>query len=78
MCFKTKIMSRPKTKETEIKARCSERIKENLSRKLIYCGLTYSYGGEVRPGFSEFLELLADKPLDWFEENFKKGLDKQE
>lgn len=69
-------MSRPKTKETEIKARCSEQIKENLSRKIIYCGLTYSYGGEVRPGFSEFLELLADKPLDWFEKNFKKELDK--
>lgn len=71
-------MTRPKIRETQIKVRCSDEVKENLSRKIIYCGIVYSHKGEVRPGFAEFIEVLADKPLEWFEKNFKKGVDKLE
>lgn len=71
-------MPRPKTRETQIKIRCSDQVKQSLSKKIIFCGIVYSRKGEVLPGFAEFMELLADKPSHWFEKNFKKEIDKLE
>jgi hypothetical protein len=60
---------------TEIKARCTRDCKENLTRKLISVGYARSYGKTVNPNLTEFVEALADKPLEWFEENFKIEVD---
>jgi hypothetical protein len=60
---------------TEIKARCTRDCKENLTRKLISVGYARSYGKNVNPNLTEFVEALADKPLEWFEENFKIEVD---
>ena len=60
---------------TEIKARCTEASKENLTRKLIAVGYARAYGNVVNPNLTEFIEALADKPLEWFQENFAKVVD---
>ena len=63
---------------TEIKVRCTEAAKERLIRKLISVGYARSYGKSINPDLVNFLEALADKPLEWFEENFSKRVDKSE
>lgn len=70
-----KYVARPKTDRTSIIYRLSLTEKKSLSRKLIATGFVYSRGGEVEPGFSEFLKALSDKPLEWFEKNFGKTVD---
>jgi hypothetical protein len=62
---------------TEIKARCTEDVKQQLARKLISVGYSRSYGNVVNPDLVNFVEALADKPLEWFQENFKIGVDNQ-
>lgn len=62
---------------TEIKARCTEHIKHQLARKLISVGYARSYGKTVNPDLVNFMEVLADKPLEWFQENFGKVVDNQ-
>ena len=60
---------------TEIKARCTEDVKEQLARKLISVGYARIYGKTVNPDLVNFVEVLADKPLEWFQENFAKVVD---
>jgi CRISPR/Cas system CSM-associated protein Csm2 small subunit len=62
---------------TEIKARCTKEVKEQLTRKLISVGYKRTKDGNINPNFVDFLEALADKPLEWFEKNFEKMLDNQ-
>ena len=70
---------RPSLNRTsEIKARCTEDVKENLSRKLIASGYSRTYGKTINPNLVDFLEVLADKPIEWFLENFLKVVDNQE
>lgn len=68
-------MARPKTVRARIDAKCTLQAKDQLGKKLIACGFTYSRSGNIEPGFSEFIELLSSKDLNWFEKNFKKGVD---
>ena len=70
-------MARPKTERARIDAKCTPNAKDQLGKKLIAVGFTYSRAGSVEPGFSAFMEAIASKPLSWFEENFKKGVDKE-
>jgi len=63
---------------TEIKARCTEDVKESLIRKLIFVGYVRSYKGTVNPDLVNFIEALSDKPLQWFQENFGKVVDNPE
>ncbi len=63
---------------TEIKARCTEACKESLTRKLISVGYARSYRKTVNPNLTEFVEALADKPLEWFQKNFGKVVDNLE
>lgn len=60
---------------TEIKARCTEDTKEKLSRKLIAVGYSRTYDKTINPNLADFVEALANKPLEWFQENFKIGVD---
>lgn len=68
-------MSRPKTKSKRINVQCTATTKEQLDRKLIAIGCVYNRSGNVEAGYAQFIELLADKPLDWFQKNFSKPLD---
>jgi hypothetical protein len=70
-----KIMRPSLNRTTEIKARCTETCKENLTRKLISVGYARRYGKTVNPDLVNFMEVLADKPLKWFQENFAKVVD---
>jgi hypothetical protein len=70
-----KIMRPSLNRTTEIKARCTEACKKNLTRKLISVGYARSYGKTVNPDLVNFVEVLADKPLEWFQENFGKVVD---
>ena len=63
---------------TEIKARCTEEVKQQLARKLISVGYARSYGKTVNPDLVNFMEALSDKPLEWFQENFAKVVDNPE
>lgn len=63
---------------TEIKVRCTEDVKEKLTRKLIFVGYARSYKGTVNPDLVNFLEALSDKPLEWFQKNFEKVIDNLE
>ncbi|MFM6004899.1 MAG: hypothetical protein ACKPA7_15045, partial [Sphaerospermopsis kisseleviana] len=60
---------------TEIKVRCTQEVKERLTRKLIFVGYARNYKEDVTPDLVNFVEALADKPLEWFQENFEKGVD---
>lgn len=71
-------MARPKTERARIDAKLTPRSKKQLGEKLIATGFVYLRAGTIEPGFSEFMEVLASKPLDWFEKNFKKGIDTSE
>jgi hypothetical protein len=63
---------------SEIKVRCTEDVKENLSRKLIASGYRRGYGKTINPNLVDFLEVLADKPIEWFLDNFPKVVDNPE
>ncbi len=63
---------------TEIKARCTEDVKEQLARKLISVGYSRNYKQTVNPDLVDFVEVLSSKSLEWFQENFSKSLDKLE
>jgi len=63
---------------TEIKARCTEEVKEQLCRKLIASGYSRNYKQTVNPDLVNFVEVLSSKSLEWFQENFSKSLDKLE
>ena len=71
-------MARLKTERARIDAKCTPQAKDQLGKKIIAVGFTYSRSGNVEPGFSEFVELLSSKPLSWFQENFTKEIDKIE
>jgi hypothetical protein len=67
---------RPSLNRTaKIEVRCTEGVKEQITRKLIAVGYSRTYRKTVNPNLVDFLEVLADKPLEWFEENFKKRVD---
>lgn len=70
-------MSRPKTERARIDAKVTPQSKRQLGENLIAVGYTYFRSGNVEPGFSEFMEALASKSLDWFEK-LKKGVDSLE
>lgn len=70
-----KIMRPSLNRTTEIKARCTQDVKERLTRKLIVVGYARGYKGDVTPDLVNFVEALADKPLEWFQKNFEKGVD---
>ena len=38
-------------------------------------GYSCRYGSDVLANFTDFLEALNSKDLEWFEKNFKKGVD---
>jgi hypothetical protein len=63
-------------RDTEIKARCTKETKESLTRKLIAIGYRRSRANTVTPNLVDFMEVLANKPLEWFQENFELPLDK--
>lgn len=64
-----------KYRTTDVSARCTKELKEQLSKKLIACGYSCKYGSDVLANFTDFLEALNSKDLEWFEKNFKKGVD---
>ncbi|MFM6051665.1 MAG: hypothetical protein ACKPE3_13295 [Sphaerospermopsis kisseleviana] len=64
-----------KNRTTDVSARCTKELKEQLSKKLIACGYCYPYKSDVLANFTDFLEALNSKDLEWFEKNFKKGVD---
>jgi len=70
-----KIMRPSLNRTAKIEARCTEDVKDNLSRKLIAVGYSRSYANAVNPDLVNFMEALSDKPLEWFQENFAKSLD---
>ena len=73
-----KIMRPSLNRTTEIKVRCTQDVKEVLARKLIFVGYARSYKGTVNPDLVNFIEALSDKPLEWFQKNFKKVVDNLE
>lgn len=67
---------RPSLNRTaKIEARCTQDVKEQLTRKLISVGYARSYKKAVNPDLVNFMEALSDKPLEWFRENFEKVVD---
>ena len=64
-----------KHRTTDVSARCTRELKDQLSKKLIACGYSYQYGSEVLANFTDFLEDLNSKDLEWFQKNFKKEVD---
>lgn len=70
------IMRPSLNKTSKIEVRCTEETKEDITRKLIAVGYSRSYKGKVNPDLSNFLKALSDKPLEWFEKNFSKVVDK--
>jgi len=70
---------RPSLNRTsEIKARCTEKVKDDISKKLIAIGYARTYGKTVNPDLVNFIEALSDKPLEWFKKNFEKIVDTSE
>lgn len=61
-----------KNRTTEIRIRCTEEVKEEITKKIVACGYPYHRGKEVLANFASFLEILNTKDEEWFKKNFSE------
>jgi hypothetical protein len=70
------VANHSKGRSTEVKIRCTPDIKDSLTKKMLSSGFAIARGKKVLPNFVDFLEVLADKDLQWFQDNFRKEVDR--